>query len=788
MRNNFILLIILLPMAAFSCKGNVQQDGNPLLAEWDTPYGVPPFDMIRAEHYVPAITEAMVIHKQEIGAIANDSSPATFENTILAMDRAGALYNKLSTLLGLIGSADNTAEIREVRKELTPLTTAHGSDIYLNEKLFERVKAVWEKRNDSGLDPLQIRLTEKTYKSFLRSGAHLSEQGKQALREIDEQLSMAQLRFNTNVLEADRKYRLVLDADDVQGLPGAVRDAAAAAARAAGEEGRFAFTLGKSSMLPFLTNSPRGDLRREIYEAYLSRCNYDDGTDNRETINEIVRLRDRRARLLGYDTFADYTLEDRMAPSSDAVYELLDGLWEPALERAKGELERMKEIKAADDPGPFLKSDWWYYTEKVRQADYALDEEVLKNYFSLAAVQAGVFELCNKLYGISFRPLNNIPLYHKDCAAYEVLDEDNSHLGILITDYIAREGFKNTGAWCGSYRSRTYTEEGRLDPIVTVVCNFPAPAGNRPTLLTLDQTTTVFHEFGHAIHSLFTDVPYRRLIRVERDFVELPSQIMENWALEPDMLRRYAIHYSSNQPITPQLIDKIQQTLTFNQGFILTELTAAALTDMDIHTIPGFDEVDVNGFEAEMLNVRRGLIEEIAPRYRYPYFSHIFSGGYAAGYYSYLWSEVLDKDAFEAFLESGDLFNKSIARSFRDNILSRGGSEDGMTMYINFRGAEPAREPLMYARGLAERPPREAEDFPYDPQFDQDDDYIDPSDSTAVEASETAGTGATVREAAVETSEEDTRRARERRSRPVDEPARIQEMQVLAPTTGSGEE
>ncbi|MCD8102890.1 MAG: M3 family metallopeptidase [Alistipes sp.] len=720
MRKLFILLILTTAMATISCRDNGRQDGNPLLTGWTTPYGIPPFDKILPEHYVPAITEAMAIHKEEIDRIAGNDEPATFDNTILALDRAGELYGRLTTLLGLISSADNTAEIREVRQELTPLMTAHSGDIYLNDRLFERVRAVYDTRNDSGLDPLQVRLTEKTYKSFLRSGAHLGEEDKATLRQIDEQLSMAQLRFNSNLLEADRKFRMVVDTADVEGLPQAIKDAAMDAAAAIGEKGRYAFSTGKASMIPFLTNSPRSDLRQTLYQAYLDRCNYGDETDNRETINEIVRLRDRKARLLGFDTFADYTLDDRMAPSAAAVYGLLDGLWGPSLEQAKRELARMQELKESEDPGPFLKSDWWYYAEKVRKADYSLDEETLKNYFPLSAVQTGVFELCNKLYGISFKPINNVPLYHKDCAAFEVWDEDNTHLGILITDYIAREGYKNPGAWCGSYRSRTYTEDGRLDPIVTVVCNYPAPAGNRPTLLTLDQTTTLFHEFGHAIHALFTDVPYKGLQRVERDFVELPSQIMENWALEPDMLRRYALHYSSNAVIPDQLIEKIQQTATFNQGFILTELVAASLSDMDIHTIPGFESVDINEFEVDMLNVRRGLIDEIAPRYRYPYFSHIFSGGYAAGYYSYLWAEVLDKDAYEAFLESGDLYDKKIARSFRDNILSKGGSEDGMEMYRNFRGAEPASEPLLYARGLAERPPRPVDDFPFDPGFEEE--------------------------------------------------------------------
>ncbi|MCD8072391.1 MAG: M3 family metallopeptidase [Alistipes sp.] len=622
-------------------------------------------------------------------------------------------------MLSLTSSANNTDEIRQVRQRVMPLMSAHNNDIYQNEKLYQRVHTVWENRFIDGLDPVQVRLTEKVHRTFTRSGAHLSNEGKQKLRVIDEKLSVAQLEFNSNVIEADRNFRMVLDTADVEGLPAGIREAAAAAAEAAGEKGRYVFTTGKASMIPFLTNSPRADLRRTLYQAYLDRCNYDEVTDNREILKQIAALRSEKARILGYETFADYTLVERMADSPADVYGLLDGLWGPALEKAKGELARMMELQQKDAPGePFLKSDWWYYAEKVRKADYSLDEELLKPYFSLPAVQQGVFFLINKLYGVTFRPLNNIPLYHKDCAAFEVLDEDNTHLGILITDYLACEGFKNPGAWCGSYRSRHYLDGEKIDPIVTVVCNFPAPTGNRPTLLTIDQTETLFHEFGHAIHALFTDVPYRGLQGTERDFVELPSQIMENWALDPQMLKRYALHYSSNNPFTDQLIERLQQTATFNQGFMLTEIIAASLIHMDIHTLTDLEGLDVNRFESQMLNDRRGLIDEIAPRYRYPYFSHIFSGGYAAGYYSYLWAEVLDKDAFEAFAESGDLFNPDLARSFRKNILEKGGSEDGMTMYRNFRGSDPAPEPLMYARGLAERPPREYEFFPYEPLFD----------------------------------------------------------------------
>ncbi|MCC8036437.1 MAG: M3 family metallopeptidase, partial [Rikenellaceae bacterium] len=666
MRKLSILLILAAAMSVdFSCSRNKYGD-NPLLAEWNTPYGIPPFDLIEPHHYEPAIERAMEIHNEQIAKIVSNNSIATFENTIEAMDKAGSLLGRITSVLSLTSSANNTDEIRDVRQRVMPLLSAHGNDIYQNDKLYRRVHTVWENRFTDGLDPMQIRLTEKVHRAFTRSGAHLGDEGKHKLKEIDEKLSVAQLKFNANVIEADRNFRMVVDTADVEGLPAGIREAAAVAAEAFGEKGRYAFTTGKASMIPFLTNSSRADLRQMLYEAYLDRCNYHAQTDNREVLKEIVSLRNEKARILGYDTFADYTLVDRMAASPQDVYGLLDGLWGPALEKAKGELARMTELKEKDAPGePFLKSDWWYYAEKVRKADYSLDEELLKPYFPLAAVQQGVFFLLNKLYGVTFRPLNKIPLYHKDCAAFEVLNQDNSHLGILITDYIAREGYKNPGAWCGSYRSRHYVDGEKIDPIVTVVCNFPAPTANRPTLLTIDQTETLFHEYGHAIHALFTDVPYRGLQGTERDFVELPSQIMENWALEPQMLKRYALHYSSNNPITDQLIERLQQTATFNQGFMLTEIIAASLIDMDIHTLTDPEGLDVNLFETEMLNERRGLIDQIAPRYRLPYFSHIFSGGYAAGYYRYLWAEVLDKDSFESFAETGDLFTPDLARSFR---------------------------------------------------------------------------------------------------------------------------
>ena len=490
--------------------------------------------------------------------------------------------------------------------------------------------------------------------------------------------------------------------DDLDGLPSSTRDAAASEASARGLKGKWVFTTKKPSMLPFLTYSSKRELREKLYRGYLDRCNYNDSIDNKQVINDIVRLRTERAHLLGYPTHAHYVLDVQMARTPENVYSMMDELWTPALERAKAELEAMREMmKSETGLDDFASWDWWYYAEKVRKRDYSLDESSLRPYFSLENVRSGIFELSNRLYGLTFRPVQ-IPVYHEECETYEVLDEKNEHLGVLYLDYHPRDG-KSGGAWCGEYRTQSFDAEGnRISPIVSIVCNFSRPSGGDPALLSIDETQTFFHEFGHALHALFSQVKYSGLGGVERDFVELPSQIMENWALEPEMLRRYALHHRTNDPIPNHMIEKLQRSRHFNQGFNTVELLAASLTDMDIHTIENYSPIDVNEFERKMLNERRGLMEQIAPRYRYPYFSHIFDGGYSSGYYSYLWAEVLDKDAYQAFVESGDIFNKRIATDFRNKLLARGGEADGMDLYRAFRGADPDRKPLLLGRGLIE--------------------------------------------------------------------------------------
>lgn len=701
------IVFVALAVAMFfmqSCTPKTEQTmENPLLSEWNDRFGVPPFDRIKAEHFAPALEQAMSVHNAEIDAIVTNNDEPTFENTVLAYDNSGKLLERVELCFSLLCAAETNAEMQAIEQEMSPKLTAHSGAIMMNDALFERVKSVYERRGALGLDSLQLRLTEKLYRRFVRGGALLSVEDKEQLRKVDEELSAARVKYAANLLAANSGFELVIsDQDDLDGLPSSIRDAAASEASARDMKGKWVFTTKKPSMLPFLTYSSKRELREKLYRGYLDRCNYNDSIDNKQVINDIVRLRTERAHLLGYPTHAHYVLDVQMARTPENVYAMMDELWTPALERAKAEMEAMREMmKEETGLDDFASWDWWYYAEKVRKRDYSFDESSLRPYFSLENVRSGIFELSNRLYGLTFRPVQ-LPVYHEDCETYEVLDEKNEHLGVLYLDYFPRDG-KSGGAWCGEYRTQSFDAEGnRISPIVSIVCNFPRPTGGDPALLSIDETQTFFHEFGHALHNLFSQVKYGGLGGVERDFVELPSQIMENWALEPEMLRRYALHHRTNDPIPHHLIEKLQRSRHFNQGFNTVELLAASLTDMDIHTIEQFSPIDVNEFERKMLNERRGLMEQIAPRYRYPYFSHIFDGGYSSGYYSYLWAEVLDKDAYQAFVESGDIFNKRIATDFRNKVLARGGEADGMDLYRDFRGADPDRKPLLLGRGLIE--------------------------------------------------------------------------------------
>ena len=679
------------------CSKQVQNEGNPLLAEFNTPYGVPPFDLIKAEHYKPAFKQAMSLHNEEVAAILANQEEPTFENTILELDRSGSLLANISELFGMMCAAMNSEEMQEVQEEVMPLWAAHYDAISMNGELFKRIKAVYDKRNSTDLNAEQIRLVEKMYDSAVRQGALLNEEQKARLTVINEELSLLTVKFDNNLLAETNDFKLELSAKEVSDLPKAVRDAA----KDGDNENKYIFTLHKPSLIPFLTYSKNRELREKMYKAYLNRCNNENEHDNKAIINDMIRLRTEKANLLGYKSYSEYVISEQMAGSPKAVYALLEEIFKQANEKAKEELAEMNEIFKRNNPGDdkkFESWDWWYYAEKVRKQKYSLNEEMTSPYFSLDNARQGVFNLSNRLYGLTFRPVV-VPQYHNEASAYEVLDSDGSHLGILYFDFHPRAS-KSQGAWCGYFRRPSYDKEGkRIAPVVSIVCNFTRPAGNTPALLSIDEVSTLFHEFGHALHFLFSDVPYNGLLDVEGDFVELPSQIMENWALEEELLKTYAVHYRNNSVINKSLIDKIRRSAQFNQGFATTELLAAALVDLDIHSLTQYKELDVDSFEYNALYEKRGMISEIEPRYRLPYFAHIFAGGYSSGYYFYTWAEVLDKDAYAAFVETGDIFNRKTAQAFR-KLLSSGGKRDGMSLYREFRGAEPSRDALLKARGL----------------------------------------------------------------------------------------
>ncbi|MBR6720846.1 MAG: M3 family metallopeptidase [Alistipes sp.] len=687
-----------------SCNQQVAEStDNPLLVEWTTEFGVPPFDKIRTEHYQPAFEAAMQEHRDEIDAIVANEAEPSFENVIVAMDNAGLNLARVNLLFGMLSASDLDDEMQQVQNTMMPVLEEHYNTIMLNDALFEKVKAVYDKRNTLKLDAVQLRLVEKTYNDFVRSGALLQGEAKERLMAINSELSTLTIRFGNNLLAENGNFVLELNALQVADLPENVRIQAQEAAAAMGKEG-FVFTLDKPSMLPFLTYSTNRDLRRELYNGYLMRCNNDDEYDNKQIIKDMTRLRVEKAKLLGYDSYAAYVTADQMAGTPEAVYDLLDEIWEPALESAKRELDEMLVMFKKEHPdATFEKSDWWYYAEKVRRQKYQLDEAAIRNYLSLDNVRNGMFYLANRLYGITFRPIS-APKYHPECSVYQVLDVDESHLGVLYIDPHPRKS-KSGGAWCGYFSEQRYEDGKRVAPVVGIVCNFTPPVGDTPSLLSFDEAETMFHEFGHALHFLFADVRYRGLAEVEGDFVELPSQIMENWAFEPEIMREYATHYRSGDVIADNLIEKIQHASLFNQGFMTTELAAAALIDMDIHSLESYsDDMDVNAFEKYNLATRRGLIPEIEPRYRYTYFSHIFNGGYSSGYYFYLWAEVLDQDAFAAFKERRDLCDKELAKLFRYELLAQGGQRPGMEMYRAFRGADPDKKPMLRARGLWNEP------------------------------------------------------------------------------------
>ena len=674
---------------------------NPLLAEWNTPFGIPPFEEVKLEHFMPAYLEAMEQHRAEIQQIISNPEEPTFENTIVAYDNAGALLDRISPVFSSLNSVNATPEVLALSRELSPLTSKHFNEISLNDTLFTRVKAVYDSREGLGLNEEQTRLLTEMYKGFVRSGAELPGDKKEELKKINAEISALQLAFGQNLLAETANFKLVIDnEEDLAGLSESLKAASKRADDDAEYPGKWVFGLDNPSIMPFLQQSQNRALREQILTAYLNRCNNNNEFDNKEVIKKLVTLRLQRANILGFEDFAAYQLESRMAKNSEAVYNLLNQLWTPALNSAKRELADMTELAKGDGITKLEAWDWRYYFEKAMSSKFNLSDDQLRPYFKMENVRDGIFYVANQLYGISFTQLENVPLPHSEATAFECKDSDGSHLGILFMDMFARPGAKRGGAWCSGFRSQVYRNGERVAPLVTIVGNFTRPQGDKPALLSTDEVETFFHEFGHALASLLKDVNYYGVGGMTRDFVELPSQIMEHWAFEPQVLKEYAKHFETGEVIPQELVDKLVSAGKYGQGFATTEYLAASFLDMDFHILKSIPEnLDVLDFETTSMD-KLGLISQIPPRYRSTYFSHTFGGGYTAGYYSYIWAEVLDSDAYQAFVETGDIFNKDVAAKFRKEILARAGQDDAMTLYVNFRGSEPGIDALLKNRGL----------------------------------------------------------------------------------------
>jgi peptidyl-dipeptidase Dcp len=695
------LTLALVLAAVPACVSNAgSAPMNPLLAEWKTPFGVPPFDEIKPEHYLPAYRTAIGRHTAEIEAIANATTKPTFANTIEALENSGQLLERIDLCFSNLGSAETSPELQAIDREVSPLMASHNDDITLNERLFQRVKGVWESRAKLPLAPDQAKLLENTWKRFVRGGALLTPEQKARFRAINTELAGLGVKFGDDVLEATNEYRLVIDVPaDLAGLSEQVVQTAAADAKRAGLEGKWLFTLHRMpGDRSFLEQAENRDLRRQYLQAYLERCAHGDSLDNRAVASRMAALRAERAEMLGYKTHADYVLDESMAKTPAHVFELLGQLWTPAVRVADREGADLQAAIAADGKDFTLEPwDWSYYTEKVRKRRYDLDDSALRPYFELEHVRQGAFDVAHKLYGITFTPVTGVPVYNPTVKAYDVKDADGTHLALYYVDYAARPS-KRGGAWSTEYRATRVQDGKRVPPVVANCLNFPTATAEQPALLGLDDVETLFHEFGHALHAMLSQVRYASLGNTPRDFVELPSQIMENWATEPVVLASYAKHYQTGATIPLELVEKIRQARKFNQGFATVEYLAASYLDMDWHTLPAPKEEDATAFERAAMD-RIGLPRTIEPRYRTPYFRHIFSGGYSAGYYAYIWAEVLSSDAFAAFQEKG-LFDPATARAFRKDILEKGASEDVATLYRRFRGRDPEVGPLLERRGL----------------------------------------------------------------------------------------
>lgn len=695
-----LLMCGLVIMAMTSCKTRTVtevSDTNPFFSAYNTPFDVPPFEKIMAKHYEPAFERGMSEGKADLDKILQNAEEPTFANTIVPLDKMGKLLTRVSAVFFAQTSANTNDSLQKIEMEISPRLSEFHDEILLDSVLFKKIKSIYENQVKFNLDDEQKYLLENLYKNFVRNGALLSATDQDTLKKLNQEISVMTVNFSQNVLAETNKFRLVIENEaDLNGLPDNVKAGAAELATRDSLDGKWVFTTQKPSMLPFLTYDTNRELRKKLYDAYLLRGNHNDKVDNKKLLEGIVALRAQRAKLLGYKSHADLNLENRMAKTPANVFALLNQLWEPALNVAGNELKEMQKIADKEGAGFSIEpSDWWFYAEKLRKEKYDLDDNELRPYFKLDNVREGAFSVANKLYGITFSPISGIPLPHPDARAFEVKEADGSHLGVLYMDFYTRES-KGQGAWCGSYRDHRWEDGKEMTPVVTIACNFTNPSNDLPSLLSLDDVKTLFHEFGHGLQGLFSINKYS-MTNTAQDIVELPSQIMEHWATEPEVLKMYAKHYKTGETMPDALISKIQKSSYFNTGFDNVELLAASMLDMAYYTLEAPVNIDIEKFEKDYMK-KIGLIKEIEPRYRSTYFLHIV-GGYDAGYYCYTWAAVLDNDAFEAFMEKG-IFDKTTAESFRKNVLAPMGITDAEQSYVNFRGRKPVIGPLLKNRGL----------------------------------------------------------------------------------------
>jgi peptidyl-dipeptidase Dcp len=694
-----LIIMALFAILLSACKKEVKSD-NPFFNKYDTPFEVPPFEQIKAAHFMPAYLRGFEEQRKEIKEIINSPSQPTFENTVKALEYSGELLSNVSRVFGALNSANTNDTLQKINRELSPLLSKHRDDISLNDSLFQRVKSVYENRDKFKLTEEEKKLLEDTYKDFVRSGAALSQEDKGKLRKINEELSMLSVQFGQNLLAETNGFKLVVDKkEDLAGLPEGSIAQAASLARNLKMDGKWVFTIQYPIMEPFLKYSEKRDLRQKLFTGYFMKGDNDNEYDNKAIIAKIAKLRVERSHLLGYKSYADFALERNMAKTPQKVFEFLGQVWAAATPVAKAEAAAQQEM-INKEGGKFKLEpwDWWYYTEKIKKEKYDLSDEVTRPYFKIDNVMEGMFYVANQLYGLEFKKRNDIPKYHPDVNTFEVT-RSGKHVGILMIDNYPRPSKRN-GAWCGAFRGQSRDIKGKMVyPIVTMVTNSTPPTGDKPSLLTAYEAETLFHEFGHALHQLLSNTTYPGRGSIPRDFVELPSQIMEHWVLEPEVLKVYAKHYQTGEIIPAEIVEKLDKSNKFNTGFTTIELLAAALLDMEYHALTEPVDLDIRSFEKTAMD-KYGLIPEIKPRYRSTYFNHIWAGGYSAGYYSYIWCEILDADAFQAFRETGNIFNKEVAARFEKEILSKGGTRDPLAMYIAFRGKEPGIDALLVNRGL----------------------------------------------------------------------------------------